>query len=60
MRSNLAVRIGKLKLKNPVMSASGTFGTEYGKLIDINSLGALVMKTMTLKPRFGNPPPRLA
>lgn len=56
---NLAVRIGKLKLKNPVMLASGTFGLEYDGLIDVNSLGAVVMKTITLRPRIGNPPPRI-
>lgn len=57
---NLSVRIGKLKLKNPVMVASGTFGPEYGKVININSLGAYVAKTITLKSRTGNPPPRVA
>jgi len=56
---NLAVRIGKLKLKNPIMLASGTFGTEYGELVDINSLGAVITKTITLKGRIGNPPPRV-
>ena len=56
---NLAVTIGKLKLKNPVMVASGTFGPEYGELININFLGAYIAKTITLKARSGNPPPRL-
>ena len=56
---NLKVKIGKLALKNSVMVASGTFGTEYEELTDINSLGALTLKTITLKPRAGNPPPRL-
>ena len=55
----LAVKIGKLKLKNPVMAASGTFGEEYAELVDIDSLGAFVAKTITLKPRKGNPPPRV-
>lgn len=55
----LSVNIGRLKLRNPVMPASGTFGPEYGDLTDINSLGAYVAKTITLKPRTGNPPPRL-
>ena len=55
----LEVRIGKLKLKNPVMAASGTFGPEYGELTDINSLGAYIAKTITLKGRAGNPPPRI-
>jgi dihydroorotate dehydrogenase (NAD+) catalytic subunit len=56
---NLEVKIGKLKLKNPVMAASGTFGTEYGELVDINSLGAYITKTITLNARIGNPPPRV-
>ncbi len=57
---NLSVEIGRLKLKNPVMAASGTFGPEYGELIDINSLGAYLAKTITLNARAGNPPPRVA
>jgi dihydroorotate dehydrogenase (NAD+) catalytic subunit len=57
---NLKVKIGKMELKNPVMVASGTFGEEYGELIDINSLGAYVAKTITLEPRVGNPAPRIA
>ena len=57
---NLSIKIGRLRLKNPVMVASGTFGEEYKKLVDINSLGVIVAKTITLKPRIGNPPPRLA
>lgn len=56
---SLGVKIGKLKLKNPVMVASGTFGMEYGELTDINKLGAYVAKTITLKARSGNPPPRV-
>ncbi|MDP2912626.1 MAG: dihydroorotate dehydrogenase [Candidatus Omnitrophota bacterium] len=60
MKPNLAVKIGRLKLKNPVMAASGTFGSEYAGLADIDKLGAIVMKTITLKARTGNPPPRIA
>jgi dihydroorotate dehydrogenase (NAD+) catalytic subunit len=56
---NLSVEIGRLKLKNPVMAASGTFGPEYGELSDINSLGAYLAKTITLNARAGNPPPRV-
>lgn len=56
----LSVKIGKLKLKNPVMVASGTFGKEYGDFFDINILGAYIAKTITLKARAGNPPPRIA
>lgn len=56
---DIAVKIGKLKLKNPVIAASGTFGMEYRRLINVGSLGAIVAKTITLKPRTGNPPPRI-
>lgn len=51
-----------LRLKNPVMTASGTFGygTEYSHLFDIQKLGAIVCKGTTLLPREGNPQPRLA
>jgi dihydroorotate dehydrogenase (NAD+) catalytic subunit len=60
MKPNLSVRIGKLKLKNPVMVASGTFGyaEEFGDFIDLKKLGAIVTKTITLNPRRGNPMPR--
>ncbi|MFH0763406.1 MAG: dihydroorotate dehydrogenase [Candidatus Omnitrophota bacterium] len=57
---DLSVKIGKLKLKNPVIAASGTFGMEYRKLINVGLLGAVVTKTITLKARAGNPPPRIA
>ncbi len=58
---NLEVSIGKLKLKNPVMTASGTFGygKEYADYVDLNALGAVVMKGISVKPREGNPPPRI-
>ena len=56
---NLETKIGKIKLKNPVMAASGTFGIEYGELVDINKLGAYITKTITLNARIGNPPPRI-
>lgn len=56
---NTQVVIGKVRLKNPVMVASGTFGPEYGELIDINKLGAYVAKTITLEARIGNKPPRV-
>ena len=51
-----------LRLKNPVMTASGTFGygTEFAKLIDVERLGAIVSKGITLRPREGNPQPRVA
>jgi dihydroorotate dehydrogenase (NAD+) catalytic subunit len=53
---------GGFWLKNPVMTASGTFGygTEYAKLIDVERLGAIVSKAITLRPREGNAQPRIA
>ncbi len=58
---NLEVKIGKLTLKNPVMTASGTFGygAEYSEFVDLNALGAVVVKGISLEPRRGNPPPRI-
>ncbi len=58
---NMAVQLGKLRLKNPVMTASGTFGygEEYADYVDLNKLGAIVVKGLSLKPRLGNPPPRI-
>lgn len=58
---DLAVRIGPLTLKNPVMTASGTFGYggEYATFVDLNRLGAVVVKGLSLEPRSGNPPPRI-
>ena len=59
---NLGVKVGRLELKNPVLVASGTFGygEEYAPLIDLNQLGGIVVKSTSLKPKIGNPPPRLA
>jgi len=59
---DLTTTIGKLALQNPVMPASGTFGyaIEYAPFIDLNSLGAIVVKCITLKPRMGSYPHRLA
>jgi len=64
---NLSVQLAPkhrqgLRLTNPVMTASGTFGygTEYSHLFDIQKLGAIVCKGTTLEPREGNPQPRLA
>ena len=58
---DLSVQIGKLSLQNPVMTASGTFGygREYEDLTHLDRLGAIVTKAVTLKPRAGNPPPRI-
>ncbi len=56
-----SVSLCGLKLKNPVMAASGTFGygTEYRGLCPPSDFGAVITKTVTLEPRVGNPPPRL-
>lgn len=57
----LKTNIVGIEMKNPVMVASGTFGygEEANKLMDLNKLGAIITKTITLKPRDGNPPPRV-
>jgi dihydroorotate dehydrogenase (NAD+) catalytic subunit len=58
---DLTVEIGKLRLKNPVMTASGTFGygEEYSEFVDLNLLGAVVVKGISLEPMQGNPSPRI-
>jgi dihydroorotate dehydrogenase (NAD+) catalytic subunit len=58
---NIAVKIGGLALQNPVMTASGTFGyaREFDALLDLNRLGAIIVKGLALKPVKGNPPPRI-
>jgi dihydroorotate dehydrogenase (NAD+) catalytic subunit len=58
---NLAVELGPLRLENPVMVASGTFGygQEYAELVPPERLGAMVVKGISLEPRSGNPPPRI-
>lgn len=55
------VKIGSLTLRNPVMTASGTFGygEEFAEYVDYNLLGAIVVKGLSLEPRAGNPPPRI-
>ncbi len=60
MRPVCSVIVGKLKLRNPVMAASGTFGyaAEFGDFLDLKKLGAIVSKTITVYPRQGNVPPR--
>lgn len=59
--SRLKTRIGALELDNPIMPASGTFGSgkEYGDFYDVGKLGAVVTKSVTLGPTRGNPPPRV-
>lgn len=58
---DLSVNLCGISMKNPVMVASGTFGfgEEYAGFYDINNLGAIVTKGLTLEPREGNPPPRI-
>jgi dihydroorotate dehydrogenase (NAD+) catalytic subunit len=60
--AGLKVNIGELELKNPVMTASGTFGygTEYADFIDLGRLGGIFVKGTTLEPRQGNDYPRMA
>ncbi len=59
--AGMRVDIAGLKLKNPVITASGTFGygQEYADYIDLNLLGGISVKGLSLKPRAGNPPPRI-
>lgn len=58
---DLRVRLGGLQLRNPVMTASGTFGygREFAQLVNLHRLGAVVVKGISLEPRAGNPPPRV-
>lgn len=59
--ATLNVNIGGLEIKNPVLTASGTYGygEEYADLTDVNSLGGIIVKGTTLHPREGNPSPRM-
>ncbi|PID79427.1 MAG: dihydroorotate dehydrogenase B catalytic subunit [Clostridiales bacterium] len=59
---NLAVDLNGLKLNNPITVASGTFGfgREYGEYVDLNKIGAISVKGLTLAPKMGNPAPRVA
>lgn len=60
--ADLSVSLGRIHLKNPVLVASGTFGygEEYQDLVEAAELGGIITKAVTLEPREGNPPPRLA
>ncbi len=60
-KRNLAINLGGLQMKNPVTTASGCFGfgPEYSPYIDLNKLGAIVVKGTTLEPRLGNPGVRI-
>ncbi len=59
---DLRVQVGDMVLKNPILTASGTFGSgqEINRFFDVNRLGAVVVKTITLEPRAGLPTPRMA
>jgi dihydroorotate dehydrogenase (NAD+) catalytic subunit len=59
---NLGINIGQLHFKNPVITASGTFGygSEFADFFDVNRLGGIILKGTTLEPREGNPYPRMA
>lgn len=61
MNVDLSVNMGSLKLKNPVMLASGTvgYGNEISNFTDLSKIGAIVTKSVSLKPRKGNPPQRI-
>ena len=58
---DMTARVGSLVLNNPIIAASGTFGygLEYAPYLDLNQLGGLVVKGISLAPRVGNPPPRV-
>lgn len=61
MPLDLSVEIGGIRLRNPVLTASGTFGygEEYADFVDFSRIGGIVTKSVTLRPRGGNPPPRV-
>ena len=61
-RPNLTVDLAGMRLRNPVMPASGTFGygEEYAPFLDLEEIGAIVTKGLSLKPKAGNPTPRTA
>ncbi|MEE9537140.1 MAG: dihydroorotate dehydrogenase [Desulfobacterales bacterium] len=60
-KPDLKVKLDAIELQNPVMSASGTFGyaREFEGLVDLNRLGAIIVKGLSLEPTKGNPPPRI-
>ena len=62
MTVDLSVKLGPLELKNPILTASGCFGygLEFEELLDLNKLGGIVTKGISLKPRMGNSPVRIA
>jgi dihydroorotate dehydrogenase (NAD+) catalytic subunit len=60
-RPDLSVNIAGINLKNPVLTASGTFGygEEFAEFVDLNKIGGMIVKGISLKPIAGNPPPRI-
>ena len=60
-KPDLSIDFAGIKLKNPVLTASGTFGygEEYTDIVDLNSLGGIIVKGVSAKPIKGNPPPRI-
>ncbi len=61
MKPELRVKLGGLPLRNPIMTASGTFGygAEFADFVDLDALGGIVVKGVSLHPKAGNPPPRV-
>lgn len=61
MKTNMGVEVAGIWMKNPILTASGTagFGQKLDQLFPLQRLGALIVKGITLEPRFGNPPPRV-
>ena len=60
-KPDLSIDFAGIKLKNPVLTASGTFGygEEFAEFVDLNKLGGVIVKGISLKPIKGNPPPRI-
>ena len=61
MKPDLSIEIAGIRLKNPVLTASGTFGygDDYKDIVDLNGLGGVIVKGVSLRPIAGNPPPRI-
>src|SRR5512143_3848732 len=61
MKPDLSVEIAGIRLKNPVLTASGTFGygEDYRDIVDLNEIGGVIVKGVSLRPIAGNPPPRI-
>jgi dihydroorotate dehydrogenase (NAD+) catalytic subunit len=61
IQPKMGVTIGGVRFKNPVLTASGTFayGVEFERLVDLNAIGGIVVKGISMKPINGNPPPRI-